>query len=123
MKGSQPDPAFWERLRTDPAEWNAYCGRVGLRFIGIAARRVRDTDDALSDAVLWTIEQEARSLEALGAPHELVAMFRRDYGDALVHQMDLVSIHLVMLARFDERPKRKPRAKPTAANATSGLSP
>jgi hypothetical protein len=103
------DPAYWERLRTDSQEWAAYCQRVGMRVMGRAGTRFLEDDLTISEAVQATIDDEARLMEAHGAPKPLVAAFRRDYEEAFQYQMDMVGEWVRPLAKLSRPRKRSPK--------------
>ena len=118
------DPAYWSLLRSSPEEWQQFCWRVGMGFTARAGMRVIEEGVSIAEAVNAAIESEADDLRSIGAPASLVDAFIRDYTEARVHQMALVSDFVEMWRRVEAMPdddtgrrKRAPRRKRSSARA------
>lgn len=109
-----PRESDWSRVTSSEAEWRAFCGAVGLRFLARAARRVTHDGESIAQAVNATIASEADDMRDKGAPPELVERFVLDYTRERAHQMTLVSDWVQSWRGISEgvgaKPSRRKRA-------------
>jgi len=107
----------WSSVTASQEAWQRYCGAVGLKFIAVAVKRVREHGETIAEAVNATIAKTAEDMRRDGAPERLVSMFVEDYSAARAHQMRLVADWIEELRRIDELPGAKtgPRKRRRAA--------
>lgn len=109
MEARRGGPRDWSRVTSSREEWEQFCGRVGMKFVAVAARRVTDRGESVAAAVNATIAETAEEMRRDGAPAELVDMFVADYSAARAHQMALVSDWLEHLGSLEEKPATRRR--------------